>query len=112
MISPRVLPCRRNACPFYVESFHNCERNIWPYEVKLFDRMPPRVVMKRTSRSMKPSNQLHEFLATLHPPASRVDEHRIIQTLIWREHIGGPVIVPTRFESKRSQVANRAFILL
>src|ERR1051325_2689948 len=56
----RFLAGGGNAASLNVERFHYCYSNIWPDEPQFFDRVSPRMIVKRAPRRVQAGNHLGE----------------------------------------------------
>src|SRR5436190_21447340 len=74
--------------------------------------MASRMIVKRPSGAMKPGDHFREVLATLYPTTARIDEDRIIDTLIGGHRSSGLVTVPVFFETFGQCRSNFRFILM
>jgi len=72
--------------------------------------MASRMILKRTSRRMKPGNHFREVRTTLYPTTGGVDEDRIIDTLIGSQRRSGLVIVPGFLETFGQYRSNVGFV--
>src|SRR5262245_2640032 len=74
--------------------------------------MASRMIVKWTTRPMKPGDHLCKVLSTLYPTPGRIDEERIIDTLVASHRPGGLVTVPICFETFGQYRSNILFVLL
>jgi hypothetical protein len=69
------------------------------------------MIVKRPSGAVKPGDHFREVLATLYPTTARIDEDRIIDTLVWSHRGSGLVTVPVFLETFGQCRSNFRFIL-
>jgi hypothetical protein len=69
------------------------------------------MIVKRPSGAVKPGDHFREVLATLYPTTARIDEGRIIDTLVGSHRGSGLVTVPVFLETFGQCRSNFRFIL-
>jgi hypothetical protein len=70
------------------------------------------MIVKRTTWPMKPRDHFCKVLSTLYPPPGRIDEERIIDTLVASHRRGWLVTIPILFETFGQYRSNIRFVLL
>ena len=83
-----------------------------PDKPEFLDFMASRVIVKRTSGTMKPGDHFREFLTTRYPTPACIDENRILDTLVGGHRRSRLVTVPVFLETVDQYRSNISLVLL